>query len=111
MQCCVSYTEISIENDKLYWPSTLKHKWLYVLLALPSIILFDSQWLLECGAVKQWETTSCMLCAHCLPANRTFQKQKSGRGARVRSFDLAEEARQMAKFAQCPFAKTTAKLL
>ena len=28
-------------------------------------------------------------------------------GARVRSFDLAKEARQMAKFARCPFAKTT----
>ena len=29
-------------------------------------------------------------------------------GARVRSFDLAKEARQMAKFARCSFAKTTA---
>jgi hypothetical protein len=28
--------------------------------------------------------------------------------ARVLSFDLAKEARQMAKFAWCPFAKTTA---
>jgi hypothetical protein len=28
--------------------------------------------------------------------------------ARVRSFDLAQEARQMEKFARCSFAKTTA---
>ena len=29
-------------------------------------------------------------------------------GARVRSFDLAKEARQMAKFKRCPFTKTIA---
>jgi len=37
----------------------------------------ESLWLLECGAVKQWEMTS-LLCAHILPANRAFQNRKSG---------------------------------
>jgi hypothetical protein len=43
-----------------------------------------------------------LLCVHCLPVNRTFQNQA---GARVRSFDFAKEAQQMAKFARCLFAK------
>ena len=34
----------------------------------------ESLWLLECGAVKQWE----MIGAHSLPANRAFQNRKSG---------------------------------
>ena len=37
----------------------------------------ESLWLLECGAVKQWEMTS-LLPAHSLAANRAFQNQKSG---------------------------------
>ena len=42
----------------------------------------ESLWLIERGAVKQWEMTS-LLCAHCLPANRA--------GARVRSFDYRQK--------------------
>ena len=67
------------------------------------IYIFDSRmlriniceflWLLECGAVKQWEMTS-LLYAHCLPANRAFQNRKSGWSTRC-SFDLAKEARHM----------------
>jgi hypothetical protein len=48
-----------------------------------------------------------LLCTHCLPANRAFQNQKSGWSTRS-FFCLAKEARHMAKFAQCSFAKTTA---
>jgi hypothetical protein len=47
----------------------------------------------------QWEMTS-LLCAHCLPENRTR--------ARVRSFYLAKGTRQMAKFARYLVAKITA---
>jgi hypothetical protein len=60
-----------------------------------------------------------LLCAHCLPANlasvagssigyvlRIGPFRTGNRvGARVPSFDLAKEARQMAIFARCPFAK------
>jgi hypothetical protein len=42
-----------------------------------------------------------LLCAHCLPAGPFRTGNRTG--ARVRSFDLGKEARQMAKF-----AKTTA---
>jgi hypothetical protein len=53
-----------------------------------------------------------LLCAHCLPANRAFQKRKSGWSTRSFFSDLAKEARQMgemAKFAEgARFAKTTA---
>jgi hypothetical protein len=37
----------------------------------------ESLWLLECGAVKQWEMTS-LLRTPVLPANWTFQNRKSG---------------------------------
>ena len=66
----------------------------------------------ECGAVKQWEITS-LLCAYCLPANRAFQTFRRA-GARVRSFDLAKEARQIGELANshgAQFAKKTCKLL
>ena len=72
--------------------------------------IFESLWLLECGAVKQLEMAS-MLCAHCLPANRAFRTGNRA-GARVHSFDCyGKEARQMAKFARCPFCKNNCKLL
>ena len=45
-------------------------------------------------------------CAHSFPASRAFQNWKSGWSTRL-FFDLAKEVRQMAKFARCPFAKTT----
>jgi hypothetical protein len=47
---------------------------------------------------------------HCLPANRAFQNRKSGCSTRslLRSFDLANGARQIVKLARCPFEKTTA---
>jgi hypothetical protein len=66
-------------------------------------------WLLECGAVKQWEMSS-LLCAHCLPANRTFQNRKSGWITRSFIFDLANEARLMGwrNSHGARFAKTTA---
>ena len=38
----------------------------------------ESLWLLECGAVKQWEMAS-LLGAHSLHATRAFQNQKSAR--------------------------------
>jgi hypothetical protein len=37
----------------------------------------ESLWLLECGAVKQWEMIS-LLPAHSFAANRSFQNQKWG---------------------------------
>ena len=37
----------------------------------------ESSWLLECGAVKQWEMTS-LLGAHSLAANRALQNRKKG---------------------------------
>jgi hypothetical protein len=67
-------------------------------------------WLLDCGAIKKWEMTS-VLCAHYLPANRLAEPEIGLERARVRSFDLAKEARQMGemeKFVRRPFAKTTA---
>ena len=67
----------------------------------------------ECGAVKQWKMTS-VLCAHCLPANRTFQNRKSGRRTLSFFFNLANEAPQvgeMAKFACCPVCKNNCELL
>jgi hypothetical protein len=47
---------------------------------------------IERGAVKQWEMTSLLCAAHCLPANRP-SRTGNRTGARVRSFDLANEAR------------------
>ena len=63
-------------------------------------------WLLECGAVKQWEWTACMRRTVCLRIGLFRTGNRAG--ARVHSFDLTKEARKMAKFARCPFAKTTA---
>jgi hypothetical protein len=40
-------------------------------------------WLLECGAVKQWEMPTSLLCADCLPANQVFQNRKSGWSKRL----------------------------
>jgi hypothetical protein len=54
-----------------------------------------------------------LICAQCLPANRVFQNRNRTE-ARVRAFDLANEARQMnemAKFAQWPVCKNNYKLL
>ena len=47
---------------------------------------------IERGAVKQWEMTSLLCAAHCLPANRAFQNRKPD-WSTVPSFDLANEAR------------------
>jgi hypothetical protein len=72
--------------------------------------------MLECGAVKQWELTS-LLCAHCCLRIGPPFRTGNPAGARVRSFDLANEARQMgenremAKFALCPVCKNNYKLL
>jgi hypothetical protein len=64
-------------------------------------------WLLECGAIKKWETTTI-----CLRIGPYGTGEEIGlERARVRSFDLAKEARQMGemeKFVRRPFAKTTA---
>ena len=54
-----------------------------------------------------------MLCAHYLPANRLTEPEIGLERARVFSFDLAKEARQMgemAKFVRRPFAKNQKSL-
>jgi hypothetical protein len=54
-----------------------------------------------------------LLCEHCLPGIASFRTGNRA-AARVRSFDLAKEARQMgemAKFARCPVFKNNCKLL
>jgi hypothetical protein len=79
-------------------PVQIKAKILhFTLFELCRFIWTISLWLLECGAVKQWEMTS-LLCAHCCLRIRPFRTRNRA-GARVRS---------MAKFTRCPFAKATA---
>jgi hypothetical protein len=65
----------------------------------------ESLWLLECGAVKQWEMT---YFAHTVCLQTWPFRTGNQAGACVLSFDLAKEARQLATFGWCPFAKTTA---
>jgi hypothetical protein len=79
----------------------------------PPILYFwkafgGGRWLLRCsGAAKQWAWwPACFARTVCLWLGpfRTINRA----GARVRSFDLAKEARQMAKSARCSSAKTIA---
>ena len=59
--------------------------------------------LLECGAVKQREWPACFARTVCLRIGPFRTGNRAG--TCVRSFNFAK-ARQMAKFARCPFAKT-----
>ena len=79
-------------------------------------------WLTDVGC---WEATSVSLCRYlsvgqlnngkwpaCFARTVCMRigpfRTGNRAGARVRSFDLAKEARQMAKFKRCPFTKTIA---
>jgi hypothetical protein len=53
-------------------------------------------------AVKQWEMTFFARTFFC---ESGLSEPKNRTGARVRSFDLAKEVRQMAKFARCSLHK------
>ena len=76
-------------------------------------LLFDSRMLqsnifvvLSVGQLNNGKRPACFARTVCMRIGPFRTRDRAG--ARVRSFDLAKEARQMAKFARCSFAKTTA---